>query len=160
MPENNSLSENREAEQTKAGSTDVVIVRTGRERYRTEVDARGHFFVADEPESAGGTDQGPNPTGLLLSALGACKTITVRMYADRKEWPVETIEARLTHKKVDAADCEDCKTEKGKVDVIEVEMAFTGDLDEKQLDRLLDISTRCPVHRTLTSETVIRSARK
>ena len=80
------------------------------------------------------------------------------MYADRKGWPVSSIEVRLRHDRIHAEDCEDCQTEKGWVDEIQVEVAIEGDLDDAQHERLLQIATRCPVHRTLTTETKIRTA--
>ncbi|MEO1369868.1 MAG: bifunctional alpha/beta hydrolase/OsmC family protein, partial [Acidobacteriota bacterium] len=120
----------------------------------------GHHMTADEPEDVGGGDKGPTPYDLLLAALGTCTNMTLRMYADRKGWPLETVDSQLRHAKVHADDCEECESEDGKVDVIERELEITGDLDEKQRDRLFEIADRCPVHRTLTSETVIRSRRR
>jgi putative redox protein len=135
----------------------VVLVRGGTERYRQEVRARDHLLIADEPTDVGGGDLGPTPYDLLLAALGSCTSMTLRMYADRKEWDLQEVEVRLRHQKIHAKDCEDCATEKGKIDRIEREISVTGDLDDGQRERLLEIADRCPVHRTLTSETVIRS---
>ena len=119
----------------------------------------GHVFVADEPETLGGRNSGPAPYDLLLSALGACTNMTLRLYADRKEWPLTGIDTTLRHRKADASECEECETESGKIDIIERQIALHGDLSQDQLDRLMEIADRCPVHRTLTSETVIRSRR-
>ena len=83
--------------------------------------------------------------------------MTLRMYADRKSWPLEGVETRLRHSKIHARDCEDCQSESGKIDVIEKDLEVHGPLSEEQCARLLEIAGRCPVHRTLTSETVIRS---
>lgn len=126
--------------------------------YQVEIDAGNHQFIADEPVSAGGDDAGPSPYDYLLSALAGCKIITVQMYAQRKGWPLEGVEVRLSHTKIHAKDCQDCESDpSAKVDVIETEISFQGDLDEEQLTRLTEISKRCPVHRTLTSETKIRT---
>lgn len=125
---------------------------------QVEIVAGEHILLADEPESNGGEDTGPNPYDLLLSAVAACKIITVQMYARRKKWPVEGITLRASHSRVAAEACEDCTSPPGtKVDVIECEIHFTGDLDEAQIGRLTEIADRCPIHRTLTSETKIRT---
>ncbi len=126
---------------------------------QVQIQASNHHILADEPESAGGEDQGPNPYDLLLSALAACKVMTVHLYARRKQWPVETVSITLNHRKVSANECEDCETEGlAKVDIIDCEINFEGELDEAQIKRLAEIADRCPVHRTLTSETKIRTA--
>ena len=118
-----------------------------------------HRLIADEPIGTG-EDAGPDPYALLLSALGACKVITVRMYAERKGWPLETVEVSLDTHKVHARDCEDCESDpEARVDIIEVDIAFEGPLTEDQLARLVEISERCPVHRTLTGEVKIRTTR-
>ena len=119
------------------------------------IHAGRHHLSADEPVAVGGTDTGPNPYELLLSALGACTTITLRMYADRKQWPLEGVRATLRHRKVHARDCEDCESETGYVDRIERELTFEGPLDEAQRKRLLEIADMCPVHKTLHSEVVV-----
>ena len=134
-----------------------VVVRTGREHYYTEVVASGHRLTVDEPESVGGTDRGGTPYDLLLGALGSCTSITLRMYADRKSWPLEEIVVRLSHAKIHASHCEACETTEGKVDRIEREIELTGDLSDEQRARLLEIADRCPVHRTLHSEIVVET---
>jgi putative redox protein len=126
-----------------------VVVRTGPKGYRTEILAAGHPLVADEPVSVGGSDTGPNPWGLLLAALGACTTITLRMYADRKEWPLEGIQVALRHQRIPAATGGASGAGGGVVDEIEQVVALEGPLDEAQLARLCEIAARCPVHRTL-----------
>ncbi len=125
---------------------------------QVEIEADGHRLIGDEPVEAGGDDAGPDPYGLLLSSLAACKVITVHMYARRKEWPLEAVSLSLSTHKVHARDCEDCESDPdAKVDIIEAEISFEGDLDQDQRSRLAEISDRCPVHRTLTSEVKIRS---
>jgi len=134
---------------------DVVVVEGGPNGYATRIHAGRHHLWADEPVAVGGTDTGPNPYDLLLSALGACTTITLRMYADRKQWPLEGIRATLKHQRVHARDCEDCESETGYVDLIDRELTFLGPLDETQRKRLLEIADKCPVHKTLHSEVVV-----
>ena len=138
-------------------SDDGVSVCIGREHYRTEIMAGSHSLTADEPQSLGGTGRGGTPYDLLLSALRACTAITLRMYADRKEWPLEEARVRLRHAKVHANDCEECESKDGRVDVIDREIELTGQLDAEQLLRLLEIADRCPVHRTLHSQIVVRT---
>ncbi|HMQ51485.1 MAG TPA: bifunctional alpha/beta hydrolase/OsmC family protein [Anaerolineae bacterium] len=137
-----------------------VTVRTGREKYRTEILAAGHSLVADEPLAVGGQNLGPNPYDLLLAGLGACTSMTLRMYADHKGWPLETAIVRLSHNKTHAKDCEEAGTETGKVDCIVREIEVLGPLDEEQRARLLEIADRCPVHRTLHSKIVVRTEAK
>ncbi|NIR48154.1 alpha/beta fold hydrolase [candidate division KSB1 bacterium] len=137
-----------------------VLVRTGAKGYRTEINANGHSLVADEPASVGGTNAGPSPYDYLAAALGSCTSMTLRMYADRKNWPLESITVKLKHEKIHAKDCEACETEEGKVDRIEREIEVEGPLDDDQKQRLLEIADRCPVHRTLHSEIVIESRLK
>lgn len=129
-----------------------VVVHTGAVGYKTEVRAGKHGYVADEPLGVGGTNLGPSPYDYLMAALGSCTSITLRMYADRKKWPLEGITVRLKHEKIHAKDCDACETEKGKIDFIEREIELEGDLDDEQRLRLLEIADRCPVHRTLHNE--------
>jgi len=120
--------------------------------FATYVTAGGHALRADEPVAAGGTDSGPGPYDLLLAALGACTGMTLRLYADRKGWPLERVEVKLHHDRIHAADCADCETRVGLVDRIEREITLHGPLGDEQRARLLEIADKCPVHRTLTSE--------
>lgn len=126
---------------------------------QVEIQAHNHTILADEPLDVGGDDLGPNPYDLLLSSLAACKIMTVFMYAERKQWTVDRVTLSIEHKKVKASECEACETEGNtRVDIFTSEIHFEGDLDEKQIARLADISERCPVHRTLTSETIIHTS--
>lgn len=138
------------------GDTDVVIAHGGK-GLRVGLTVGGHELLADEPVAAGGEDAGPDPYGYLLAALGACKTMTVRLYADRKGWALTHTRVELRHDRIHADDCADCETKQGRVDQIEVSLAFEGDLDDEQRTRLAEIAEMCPVHRTLTGEIKIRS---
>ncbi len=134
-----------------------VVVEEEGTRYTQRIHAGRHALAADEPADAGGADRGPNPYELLLSALGACKSMTLRMYADLKKWPLRRVTVRLRHKKIHVQDCADCETKEGRIDFIECEIELVGDLSPDQRARLLEIADRCPVHRTLTSEVKIVS---
>src|SRR5215208_2860694 len=131
-----------------------VVARTGT-ALRTEVRANAHALVADEPVSAGGADIGPTPYDYLLVALGSCTAMTLRMYADRKEWPLESVTVHLGHQKVHAMDCEECETKDRKIYHIRLELELAGPLNEPQRERLLEISKKSPVHRTLKSEVMV-----
>ncbi|UYV12780.1 MAG: OsmC family protein [Phycisphaera sp.] len=135
----------------------VVRVSIGKDHYHTDITAGGHTLVADEPKSVGGTDDGPDPYALLLSALGACKAITVRMYADRKGWPLDRLEIDLSHQRQHAKDCEDCEQEDGIISVIECTLSAHGDLTDEQRSRLTEIADKCPVHKTITGANHIRT---
>ena len=128
-----------------------VIVQMNREHYRADVFAGPHALVADEPLASGGTDAGPSPYGYLSSALGACTAITLRMYADRKQWPLESVNVSVKYSKIHADDCKDCESKTGKVDYFERELELVGKLDPEQRQRLLAIADKCPVHNTLIS---------
>jgi putative redox protein len=114
--------------------------------------------VADEPESLGGTDTGPNPYDYLLAALGGCTAMTLRIYADRRGWPLESVTVRLSQDRIHANDCEECETEEGRIDRIEREIELVGSLEEKQRRRLLEIADMCPVHRTLKAEVLVENS--
>jgi len=120
-----------------------------------QIVAGRHRLAADEPVRAGGTDTGPSPYELLLGALGACTSMTVTLYARRKEWPLSSVRVTLRHSRIHAADCESCDTKAGYLDRIDCEIELAGALDDAQRARLLEIAGKCPVHRTLTSEVSI-----
>jgi putative redox protein len=137
-----------------------VIARIGKSGYVTDIMAAGHGLVADEPASMGGTDKGPAPFDFLMAGLGTCKAMTLRMYSDRKQWPLEAVTVKLNHKKIDAVDCETCQTKEGQLDQFDCEIELSGELDDQQKKRLLQIADRCPVHRTLHSEIIVKSKLK
>jgi putative redox protein len=122
-----------------------------------EIVARDHRWKADEPAPFG-TDIGPSPYELLLASLGACTSMTLRLYAQRKGMDLQRITVRLKHYRIHAEDCLECETKEGMLDRIDREIQLTGNLDEAQKQRLLEIAERCPVHRTLTSEINIRTS--
>ena len=109
-------------------------------------------MLADEPVAAGGEDSGPGPYDFVLAGLGACTSMTMRMYADRKSLPLERVTVTLKHSKIHAEDCAECETREGMLDQIDRVIAIEGALDADQRKRLMEIADKCPVHRTLTSE--------
>jgi uncharacterized OsmC-like protein/alpha/beta superfamily hydrolase len=136
---------------------DVVVAENGRGTLQQEVAVGRHGLIADEPVSAGGLDGGPDPYGYLLTALGACTSMTLRLYANRKALPVRRISVALKHSRIHAVDCETCEAKEGMLDQIDRTITIEGDLDDSLRTRLLEIADKCPVHRSLTSEVVIRS---
>ena len=134
-----------------------VIVRGGATGLAQGIETGRHRLGADEPVEAGGADAGPSPYELLLAALGACTSMTLSMYARRKQWPLEGVTVRLEHAKIHAQDCAECETKEGMLDRIERDISLAGPLTAEQRARLLEIANRCPVHRTLVSEIDIRT---
>jgi uncharacterized OsmC-like protein/pimeloyl-ACP methyl ester carboxylesterase len=134
------------------GPRNVVVRETRASKFQQTVTSGPHQMLADEPAAAGGADSGPGPYDLLLSALGACTSMTMRMYADRKALPVDRISVTLKHNKIHAEDCAECETKEGLIDQIDRVIAIEGTLDADQRKRLMEIADKCPVHRTLTSE--------
>ncbi|MEQ8195768.1 MAG: bifunctional alpha/beta hydrolase/OsmC family protein, partial [Rhodospirillales bacterium] len=136
----------------------VVVREAGQGKFANDINIDGKFPLrADEPESFGGTDTGPSPYEFLLAGLGACKSMTMRMYAERKKIPLERATVTLSHKKIHAEDCAECEAKEGRVDEIDVAIELAGDLTAEQRQRLYEISDKCPVHRTLKSEIRIES---
>jgi putative redox protein len=144
----------------QAAADNRVVARTGRSGFVTDILINGHSLVADEPVHVGGTNLGPTPYDYLLGGLGACTSMTLRMYADRKAWPLEEVTVRLTHQKIHAKDCQSCETDQGMLDRIDREIEITGPLDREQKQRLLQIADRCPVHRTLHSQIIVNTRLK
>lgn len=134
----------------------VVMVRGDGRSLAQEIIVGPHRLAADEPEQVG-TDTGPSPYNLLVAALGACTAMTITLYAQRKEWPLESVTVLLRHNKIHAQDCANCDTKEGKIDRIERAIELGGDLTDEQRERLLAIAEKCPVRRTLASEVDIQS---
>lgn len=130
----------------------VAVEETGTGKFTNTVKTATHAIHADEPPSAGGNDRGLSPYDFLAAALGACTSMTLRMYADFKKLPLEHIKVEVKHDKVHATDCADCETREGKIDRFERAITLTGALDDAQRAKLLEIADKCPVHRTLHSE--------
>ena len=135
-----------------------ITAQAGRTGFRTTLRARAHAFLADEPASLGGTDTGPTPYEYLLGALAGCMAMTLRMYADRKQWPLESVEVRVRTARSHERDCEHCETEPVGVARIERSVELTGALTDEQRARLLDIADRCPVKQTLARGVHVVSA--
>ena len=135
----------------------VVVQETGISRLQQSVTIGPHHLLADEPKAAGGEDSGPGPYDYLLAGLGACTSMTMRLYADRKSLPLTRTMVTLRHSKIHAQDCAECETKEGMLDQIDRVIAMEGPLDVEQRKRLMEIADRCPVHRTLTSEIRILS---
>src|SRR5215470_1440654 len=135
----------------------IKVVESGDGKFTEHLLDGRHRLLADEPVAAGGNDRGPGPYDLLLMALGACTAMTLRLYVERKKWPLTRIAVRLRHGKIYARDCADCETEEGMLDEIERVIETEGPLNAEQKQRILEIANKCPVHRTLTSEVKIRS---
>lgn len=133
-----------------------VVVHGNARSFKQEIVAGGHHLAADEPASAGGGDTGPDPYDYLLTALGACTSMTVGLYARRKQIPLDDITVSLWHSRIYARDCEECETKEGMLDRIDLEVELTGSLSAEQHAKLIEIAGKCPVHRTLTSEINIR----
>ena len=135
----------------------VVVAETGGGLFTQELFDGRHRLVADEPSAVGGNDLGPGPYELLLMALGACTSMTVRLYAKRKQWPLERIVVRLRHSKIYIEDCENCDTRPAMLDHVVREIELAGSLSVEQTSKLMEIADKCPVHRTLTHEIKITS---
>ncbi|WP_437919743.1 OsmC family protein [Sphingobacterium sp. LRF_L2] len=126
-----------------------VRVKIGKEKYKTEIEVDQLNLLADEPEDVGGGNLGPSPTELLMSSLGTCKAMTIRMYADRKGWDLKTVQIKIV--------IGEQQTDLQKTTFFNCHIALDGDLDDSQRQRLLTIADRCPVHKILTNPIVIES---
>jgi uncharacterized OsmC-like protein len=135
-----------------------VVSRVGRKGFRTAVVARSHHSVADEPVTLGGTDAGPTPYEYLLMALGSCTAMTLRMYADRRSWPLESAEVSVRQTRLHAVDCEKCATDSVGIERIERRIELEGPLSDDQRKRLLAVAERCPVKQTLGKEIRVETA--
>jgi len=151
------LPEQPEPEMPEDAPEGVVVVDGRTTSFLQRIRARNHVFSSDEPLDKGGTNLGPNPYDLLLASLGACTSMTLKLYAGRKEWPLDAVRVTLRHDRVHAKDCQDCESKSGMIDFIDKKLELEGDLTDEQRERLLEISARCPVHRTLINEIKIRS---
>ncbi|WP_255917947.1 bifunctional alpha/beta hydrolase/OsmC family protein [Streptomyces humicola] len=134
----------------------VEVAENSNSPFGQRITAGRHVLAADEPRPIG-AGSGPGPYDLLLAALGACTSMTVRMYAQRKQWPLEKVTVRLSHSRIHAQDCADCETRTGTLDRVERTIHFAGSLDDDQRRHLLEIADKCPVHRTLCSEVQIET---
>lgn len=135
----------------------VVVAEADTGTYTQRISAGRHQLVADEPRPIG-DDAGPTPYDLLLAALGSCTSMTLRMYAQRKGWPLQQVRVSLRHSRIHAKDCADCEARNGWVDHIDREIELVGDLSDEARARLLHMADRCPVHQTLTSEVHIATS--
>ncbi len=146
-----------ESQATRVDNDDVLVTEAGDGRFAQTINVGRHWLRADEPPSVGGDDSGPSPYQLLSASLGACTSMTMRLYAMRKKWSIGRISVRVRHEKIHAQDCAKCETTEGKVDRMEREIHVEGELTEEQQQRLLEIADKCPVHRTLHSEVEVVS---
>jgi len=129
----------------------VTVTEAGSGTYTQQITVGQHRLIADEPKPVG-DDAGPTPYDLLLASLGTCTSMTLRMYANRKGWPLDGVRVTLRHSRIHADDCAHCETTKGWINHIDRDIELTGALDDSQRQRLLQIADQCPVHQTLTSE--------
>ena len=136
-----------------------VVVRGGAAAFAQDIRSGHHRLRADEPVSSGGTDTGPGPYDLLLAALGSCSSMTMKLYAARKGWPLEGVIITLDHERRHVDDCRGCEGDTRRLDHIDKDIALEGDLSGEQRDRLIEIADKCPVHRTLQSEIRITTTR-
>jgi putative redox protein len=135
----------------------VTVTETGSGTYTQQITVGHHRLVSDEPRPIG-DDAGPTPYDLVLAGLGACTSMTVRMYANRKDWPLDWVRVTLRHSRIHAKDCADCEATNGWIEHIDRDIELAGDLDDTQRQRLLHIGERCPVHQTLTSDVQIATS--
>ncbi|HTC16881.1 MAG TPA: OsmC family protein [Steroidobacteraceae bacterium] len=135
----------------------IVNVQSAQPDFLEEISVGRHSLKADEPIEAGGKDLAPNPYELLLAALGSCKGITIRMYAARRNWPLEGVHIALSHTRVHADDCANCELEAPMTDQIDVAIRLAGALSAEQRERLLAVAEKCPIQRALNPQIRIRT---
>lgn len=140
-----------------ADNPSLVSVETAEGKFQQTIKVGNHEFLGDEPVSFGGMDSGPSPYDLLLSALGTCTSMTIKMYADRKGIPLEGVHIELEHSRDHVEDCNSCSNDDNRIDVIDRAITLTGDLSDEQRARLMEIADKCPVHRTLENRIDIHS---
>jgi putative redox protein len=133
-----------------------VVVHGRGHTFLQEVSAGTHHFQADEPINVGGTDAAPDPYDYLMASLGACTSMMVGLQARKRKWPLDSINVSLTHSRIHAQDCEECLTEDGMIDRIEVTVELTGPLTSEQRAELMKTAASCPIHRALTHEINVR----
>lgn len=138
----------------KSGS---VLIQERNKQFLRDVITDDHFFQVDEPIKAGGSNVGPDPYELLLASLGACTSMTIRMYANHKQWDLKYVDVTLSHSREHSKDCTHCEEQSQQIDVIDRSISFTGDLNESQIKRLLEIADKCPVHKTLHNTIDVRT---
>jgi putative redox protein len=134
-----------------------VIVQEEDHLFTQNIFTDSHSLKADEPATVGGRNLGPNPYEYLMAALGACTSMTIRMYANRKQIPLKNIEVTLRHSRIHAKDCEDCETDKGMIDVLDKNVTLDGNLSQEQKEKLMEIAEKCPVHKTLLNDILINT---
>lgn len=134
---------------------EIIVNESGKGKFTQEIVIGNHRLTADEPVAYGGNNLGPSPYDFLLAGLGACTSMTLRMYADLKKIPLERTSVKLTYEKIHAKDCTDCENSNAKIDHIDRKIELHGNLSQEQREKLLEIANKCPVHRTLTSKILI-----
>jgi putative redox protein len=145
------------AEDDELKTDHQVVAQILDESFTTELKVGIHSLIADEPKSVGGDNFGPSPYGYLLSALGSCTAMTMRMYADRKGWKINEINVHLSHSKDYAKDCIGCEESNNKIDIIHREIEIDADLTTEQKERLMNIADKRPVHRTLHNTVQVKT---
>lgn len=135
----------------------ITVQESGKGKYAQDISVGSHLLTADEPIANGGNDLGPSPYDFLLAGLGACTSMTLRLYADVRKFPLEKVIVRLAHDKIHIEDSKNCENKEVKVDHIDRKIELVGNLTQEQREKLLEIANKCPVHRTLTSKIVIKT---
>jgi putative redox protein len=135
-----------------------VVIRGGPAGLRQEIQAGEYHLVADEPTAVGGTGTGPTPYDLLLGALGACTSMTLRIYAERRKWPLQGVTVRLRHQRIHKEDCVNCAEKDAWIERVDRTLELAGPLTDEQRARLLDVAERCPVHRTLQGQMQVKTS--